>query len=98
MTLEEPVRFEVSDNKEGDIVWGQSVHRNEFGINGGIFWSPSGHQLAFYRMDETMVQSYPLVQTDDREATVRWSKYPMAGMTSHQVTVGIFNPDTQATV
>ena len=98
MTLEEPVRFEVSDNKEGDIVWGQSVHRNEFGINGGIFWSPSGHQLAFYRMDETMVQSYPLVQTDDREATVRWSKYPMAGMTSHQVTVGVFNPDTQTTV
>lgn len=98
MTLELPVEFEVSDNSEGDIVWGQSVHRNEFGISGGIFWSPNGHQLAFYRMDETMVQSYPLVQTDDREATVKWSKYPMAGMTSHQVTVGIFNPDTQKTV
>lgn len=98
MTLELPVEFEVSDNSEGDIVWGQSVHRNEFGISGGIFWSPNGHQLAFYRMDETMVQSYPLVQTDDREATVKWSKYPMAGMTSHQVTLGIFNPDTQKTV
>lgn len=98
MTLEEPVRFEVSDKSEGDIVWGQSVHRNEFGINGGIFWSPNGHQLAFYRMDETMVLSYPLVQTDDREATVKWRKYPMAGMTSHQVTLGIFNPDTQETV
>ena len=98
MTLEMPVEFEVSDNSEGDIVWGQSVHRNEFGINGGIFWSPNGHQLAFYRMDETMVQSYPLVQSDDREATVKWVKYPMAGMTSHQVTVGIYNPDTQKTV
>jgi len=98
MTLEEPVEFEVSDNKEGDIVWGQSVHRNEFGISGGIFWSPNGHQLAFYRMDETMVQSYPLVQTDEREATVKWIKYPMAGMTSHQVTLGIYNPDTQKTV
>lgn len=99
MTLEEPVQFDVSDKKEAeDIVYGQSVHRNEFGINGGIFWSPSGHKLAFYRMDESMVQSYPLVQTDDREATVKWSKYPMAGMTSHQVTVGMFNPDTQKTV
>ena len=98
MTLEMPEQYEVSDNSEGDIVWGQSVHRNEFGINGGIFWSPNGHQLAFYRMDETMVQSYPLVQSDDREATVKWVKYPMAGMTSHQVTLGIFNPDTQETV
>lgn len=98
MTLEMPAEFWVSDDSKGDIVWGQSVHRNEFGISGGIFWSPSGHKLAFYRMDETMVQSYPLVQTDEREATVKWSKYPMAGMTSHQVTLGIFDPDTEKTV
>lgn len=83
---------------ESDVVYGQSVHRNEFGINGGIFWSAEGHQLAFYRMDQSMVQSYPLVQTDEREATVIWKKYPMAGMTSHQVTLGIYNPDTQKTV
>lgn len=95
---ENEIRQEVSDNSEGDIVWGQSVHRNEFGINGGIFWSPNGHQLAFYRMDQTMVGDYPLVQSDDREATVKMIKYPMAGMTSHQVTLGIYNPDTQKTV
>lgn len=99
-------RIEVSDPSltyateqgESDVVYGQSVHRNEFGIDGGLFWSPSGHKLAFYRMDQSMVQSYPLVQTDDREATVRWKKYPMAGMTSHQVTLGIFDPDTRQTV
>lgn len=95
---ENEIRQEVSDNSEGDIVWGQSVHRNEFGINGGIFWSPNGHQLAFYRMDQTMVGDYPLVQSDDREATVKMIKYPMAGMTSHQVTLGIYNPDIQKTV
>lgn len=83
---------------QSDVVWGQSVHRNEFGIDGGLFWSPSGHRLAFYRMDQSMVQSYPLVQTDDREATVKWMKYPMAGMTSHQVTLGIYDPDNQKTV
>lgn len=92
------IRQEVSDDSKGDIVWGQSVHRNEFGINGGIFWSPDKSLLAFYRMDETMVQSYPLVQSDDREATVKWVKYPMAGMTSHQVTLGVYNPETKTTV
>lgn len=87
-----------SDPGESDVVYGQSVHRNEFGIDGGLFWSPIGHKLAFYRMDQSMVQSYPLVQTDEREATVLWKKYPMAGMTSHQVTLGVFDPDTRQTV
>ena len=83
---------------ETDIVYGESVHRNEFGIDGGMFWSNDRKYLAFYRMDESMVQSYPLVQTDEREATVRWSKYPMAGMTSHQVTLGIYDVQSHQTL
>ena len=86
------------DPGQSAIVWGQSVHRNEFGIDGGLFWSPQGHQLAFYRMDQSMVGQYPLLQTDPREAEVKWIRYPMAGMTSHQVTVGVYNPDTQQTI
>ena len=38
-----------------EIVYGQSVHRNEFGIEKGTFWSPDGQRLAFYRMDQSMV-------------------------------------------
>lgn len=81
-----------------DIVYGGSVHRNEFGIEKGIFWTADGSKFAFYRMDQSMVQSYPLVQTDAREAEVRWVKYPMAGMTSHQVTLGIYDPQTGETL
>ena len=104
---EDSVRLQVSDPEaasdspdmgQSPIVWGQSVHRNEFGIDGGLFWSPDGHRLAFYRMDQSMVGQYPLLQTDPREAEVRWIRYPMAGMTSHQVTVGIYDPDTQRTI
>lgn len=80
---------------QSDVVWGQSVHRNEFGIDGGLFWSPNGHQLAFYCMNQSMVGKYPLLQTDAREAEVKWIRYPMAGMTSHQVVLGIYNPDQQ---
>jgi dipeptidyl-peptidase-4 len=78
------------DGKPG-IVYGQSVHRNEFGINGGLFWSPSGNYLAFYRMDETMVTDYPLVNTNTRIAEVSNIKYPMAGMKSHEVTLGVYD-------
>jgi len=91
-------RREVSIPDARDVVWGQPVHRNEFGITQGTFWAPKGNKLAFYRMDESMVQAYPLVDTDAREAEVRWIKYPMAGMKSHQVTLGIYDPETGQTI
>lgn len=88
----------VSQEKNKGIVYGQSVHRNEFGINKGTFWSPKGNFLAFYRMDETMVTDYPLVDIDTRIAELRNIKYPMAGMKSHHVTVGVFDPVLQKIV
>ena len=83
----------VTDEPEG-IVCGQSVHRNEFGIEKGTFWSPKGNLLAFYRMDESMVTQYPLVDITARVGEVNNIRYPMAGMTSHKVKVGIYNPET----
>ena len=78
-----------------NVVLGESVHRNEFGINGGLFWSPKQTKLAFYRMDQSMVVDYPLVNTKAREAEPMPIKYPMAGMQSHWVTVGVYEPATE---
>lgn len=78
------------ETKDG-IVCGQAVHQREFGITKGLFWSPNGSALAFYRMDESMVTTYPLVNIDSRCASLVPHKYPMAGMTSHEVTVGVYN-------
>ena len=89
--------IQVTDEPDG-VLCGQAVHRNEFGINGGIFWSPKGNLLAFYRMDQSMVTDYPQVNTSTRIATLAPDKYPMAGMTSHKVTIGVFNPSTKKTV
>jgi len=89
---------QVTNDTNIHIVNGQSVHRNEFGIEKGTFWSPSGNQLAFYHMDETMVGDYPLVDYMTREATLKNIKYPMSGMTSHQVKLGIYNLATKKTV
>ncbi|MBR5963596.1 MAG: S9 family peptidase [Bacteroidaceae bacterium] len=89
--------IQVTDEPKG-VVCGQSVHRNEFGINGGTFWSPKGNLLAFYRMDERMVTDYPQIDYAARFAELRPDKYPMAGMTSHVVSIGIFNPATSETV
>lgn len=85
-------------NEPDGIVCGQSVHRNEFGISKGTYWSPAGNLLAFYRMDESSVTRYPLVDITTRVGKLNNVRYPMAGMTSHKVTVGIYNPETQKTI
>ena len=82
---------QLSTDGSREIVYGEAVHRNEFGINEGTFWSPDGQRLAFYRMDQSMVTDYPQVNIDPRVAEYEPDKYPMAGMTSHKVTVGVFD-------
>ena len=83
-------QIQITNNPE-HVIAGQSVHRNEFAINGGIFWSPDGKLLAYYSMDERMVTDYPLVDIQERIATAKPIKYPMAGMTSHEVTLHIYD-------
>jgi dipeptidyl-peptidase 4 len=86
-------QIQVTHDENQGIVNGQTVHRNEFGIYKGTFWSPQGNYLAYYRKDETMVTDYPLVNIENRPATVENIKYPMAGMTSEQVTLVIYKID-----
>ena len=88
----------VTRETQDGIVCGQAVHQREFGITKGMFWSPKGSALAFYRMDERMVTAYPLVNIDTRCATPVPHKYPMAGMKSHEVTVGVYQVATGQTV
>ncbi|WP_346860572.1 DPP IV N-terminal domain-containing protein [uncultured Draconibacterium sp.] len=88
---------QVTNDGGNGIVNGQTVHRNEFGISGGIYNSPNGNYVAFYRKDESMVKDYPLVDFMAREAEYTPVKYPMAGMDSHQVTLGIYSLETGKT-
>ena len=91
---------EIQLTKDGsrEIVYGEAVHRNEFGINKGLFWSPDGRRLAFYRMDQSMVTDYPQVDIFPRTAAYEPDKYPMAGMASHKVTVGVYDLNTRKTI
>lgn len=90
--------IQVTNDSDPEIVNGQTVHRVEFGIQKGLFWSPESKKLAFYRKDETMVTDYPLVQINSRIADIENTKYPMAGMTSHEVTLGVYDLESEKTV
>ena len=89
---------QVTTDGSKDIVYASSVHRDEFGISKGIFWSNSGKLLAFYRMDQSMVTDYPIIDWSQRPAKNENIKYPMAGDKSHHVTVAVYNAETKSLV
>jgi len=90
--------IQLTDEKDKGIVYGKSVHREEFGIEKGTFWSPKGNYLAFYKMDESMVSSYPLVIIDDPIAYKDEIRYPTAGTANHLVSVGIYDTEKHQTL
>jgi dipeptidyl-peptidase-4 len=88
---------QVTFESEEGIVCGTAVHRNEFGIEKGLFWSPDGSGLAFYWMDERKVTQYPLIEINSRVGEVKNIRYPMAGMQSHHVKIGVYSLKSQKT-
>lgn len=95
-----PTQFtEIATNEGNEIVYGEAVHQREFGIEKGIFISPKGDQVAFYRMDQSMVPEYPIVDyISNEKAEVKPLRYPMAGDRSHHVTIGIYKVATGKTI
>lgn len=89
---------QVTNFSDKNIVSGQTYARSEFGISGGLFWSPNGKVLAFYQKDETDVHDYPLLDINETPGELISIKYPMAGQKSEKPRVGIYNTTTKNTV
>ena len=81
----------ITDNSDKNIVSGQSIARNEFGISKGMFWSNDENMLAFYQKDESEVADYPLLDIESTPGELVNLKYPMAGYKSEKPKVGIYN-------
>ena len=88
----------VTAETNSGIVSGQTYARSEFGISGGIFWSPKSNFLAFYQKDETEVADYPLLDINETPGKLINIKYPMIGQKSEKPRVGIYNLATKQTV
>ena len=88
----------VAESENSQITYGQTVSRNEFGIENGIFWSPDGSKLAFYRKDDSKVTDFPLLDITTRTGSLKSIKYPMNGMDSENVRLGVYDRATGKTV
>ena len=91
-------KYTIAESTDKNISYGTFTSRNEFGTTEGIFWAPSGKRLAFYRKDETAVTSFPLLDINTRTGSLFEIKYPMAGMASENVRVGIYDMASNSTV
>ena len=91
-------KYLIAESENGTITYGQTVSRNEFGIKNGIFWAPDGRSIAFYRKDETLVTDFPLLDINTRTGSLVNIKYPMNGMTSENVRVGVYNLAENSTI
>ncbi|MEX2485778.1 MAG: DPP IV N-terminal domain-containing protein [Brumimicrobium sp.] len=87
----------ITDFEDKNIVSGQAIARSEFGISGGLFWSPKAEKLAFYQKDETKVHDYPLLDINEYPGKLNSIKYPMAGQPSEKAKVGIYSIESKKT-
>ena len=90
--------YKITDFTDKNIVCGQSVSRNEFGISGGLFPSPDNSLVAFYQKDESKVTTFPLLDITSRTGSLVEIKYPMNGMASERVSVGVYNVAQNRTI
>ena len=79
---------QLTNDGSRNIVYGEAVHRNEFGIKGGLFWSPAGNRLAFYRMDQSMVTDYPLVHIPEVDWKPAKGESRIATPGTHKISYG----------
>lgn len=91
-------KIPVTTNGSYNVVYGQAASRSEFGITKGTFWSSKGNLLAFYKIDQTQVTDYPIIDWTKTPAIANNIKYPFAGNPSQMVSVGVYDVKNNTTV
>jgi len=73
------------------------VYEEEFGIRTGFFWSPDGQAIAFWKLDETRVPEFPIVDFIPTHNSTRTMRYPKAGDANSIVQIGVVDVATGKT-
>jgi len=95
--LKDGKEFAIGLSEDRNIVYGGTMMRQEFGFSRGYEWAPDGRQLAFYKKDQSRVTDFPLLDIQTRTGELELLKYPMNGMDSERLQVGVYNFDKGTT-
>lgn len=74
------------------------VYEEEFGRADAYRWSPDGKKIAFWRMDQTRVKIYTLLDQLPRYSVPSPLKYPIVGEQNAVVKIGVVDIATGQTV
>ena len=90
----------TTDGERNKIINGATdwVYEEEFGKDNGIFWSPDGKFLAFYRFDESAVKEFSMPMYGQLYPEPYTFKYPKAGEDNAAVNVFVYNTNTGKTL
>ena len=85
----------TTDGEENKIINGAVdwVYEEEFTMDNGMRWSPSGSFLAFYHFDESKVKEFSMDMFNSKElypSQTHW-KYPKAGEDNAKVDVHVYS-------
>jgi dipeptidyl-peptidase-4 len=88
------------DGKKNEIINGTTdwVYEEEFAITQGFEWSPDGNRIAFFRFDESKVPEFSMTEWGELYPKANNFKYPKAGEDNSEVTIHIYNVNTQMTI
>ena len=91
----------TTDGEENKIINGAVdwVYEEEFTMDNGMRWSPSGNFLAFYHFDESKVKEFSMDMFNSKSlypSQTQW-KYPKAGEDNAKVDVHIYNLNDKQT-
>ena len=91
----------TTDGEENKIINGAVdwVYEEEFTMDNGMRWSPSGNFLAFYHFDESKVKEFSMDMFNSKSlypSQTQW-KYPKAGEDNAKVDVHIYCLNDQQT-
>ena len=94
----EKVRQITNDGKKNEIINGISdwVYEEEFGIVRMFDWSKDGKKIAFVRFDESKVPTFSMdIYNNGLYPSQKNFKYPKAGENNSEVSVCIYDLDTE---
>lgn len=94
-TIRQLTRSESENVINGTTDW---VYEEELGLRDAFQWSPDGKSIAYWQLDTTGVEKFPLVNnTDSLYPTVTWFAYPKVGQRNPSCRVGIIDCETAET-
>ena len=94
VNLENMLEVQVTtDGKKNEIINGAAdwVYEEEFSNARGLYWSPSGDRIAYYRFDESEVKTFMVSKYGELYPERYFYKYPKAGEVNSKVSIHVYD-------